>query len=68
MEYIYTIDQIDDAAAWLLSQIGPHRIVALKGGMGAAAYSEFPVLFKLIDACQDLSVQVHPDDRYAREN
>ncbi|MCQ2416601.1 MAG: class I mannose-6-phosphate isomerase [Oscillospiraceae bacterium] len=39
-----------------------------RAGIGAAAYSEFPVLIKLIDACQDLSVQVHPDDRYAREN
>lgn len=37
-------------------------------GEGAARYSNFPVLIKLIDACQDLSVQVHPDDRYAREH
>jgi mannose-6-phosphate isomerase len=28
--------------------------------------SDFPVLVKLIDACDDLSVQVHPDDTYAR--
>ncbi len=35
-------------------------------GSGAAEYTSFPVLIKLIDACQDLSVQVHPDDRYAR--
>ena len=28
----------------------------------------FPVLIKLIDAKQDLSVQVHPDNKYAREN
>ncbi|MCD8131228.1 MAG: class I mannose-6-phosphate isomerase [Lachnospiraceae bacterium] len=27
-----------------------------------------PVLIKLIDARQDLSVQVHPDDEYAREH
>lgn len=37
-------------------------------GKGAANFSSFPVLIKLIDACQDLSVQVHPDDYYAREN
>ena len=37
-------------------------------GEGAASFSSFPVLIKLIDAAQDLSVQVHPDDRYAREN
>ncbi len=28
---------------------------------------EFPILVKFIDAKQDLSVQVHPDDTYARE-
>ncbi|MBQ5335146.1 MAG: class I mannose-6-phosphate isomerase [Oscillospiraceae bacterium] len=37
-------------------------------GEGAASFSSFPVLIKLIDANLDLSVQVHPDDRYAREN
>ncbi len=29
---------------------------------------ELPILIKLIDAKQDLSVQVHPDDAYAREH
>ncbi len=28
----------------------------------------FPLLFKFIDASQALSVQVHPDDAYAREH
>lgn len=28
----------------------------------------FPLLIKLIDAAQDLSVQVHPDDEYALKN
>lgn len=41
---------------------------AARVGEGAARFSTFPVLIKLIDACQDLSVQVHPDDRYAREH
>ena len=41
---------------------------AARVGEGAAKFSSFPVLIKLIDACQDLSVQVHPDDRYAREH
>ena len=27
----------------------------------------FPLLIKLIDACDKLSIQVHPDDTYARE-
>lgn len=30
--------------------------------------SEFPLLVKIIDANQDLSVQVHPDDVYAKEH
>jgi mannose-6-phosphate isomerase len=30
--------------------------------------TEFPVLIKFIDAHDDLSVQVHPDDDYAREH
>lgn len=29
---------------------------------------ELPILIKLIDAKKDLSVQVHPDDEYAREH
>lgn len=35
---------------------------ALTGGFGAV---DFPLLVKLIDASDDLSVQVHPDDEYA---
>lgn len=27
----------------------------------------FPLLFKFIDACDDLSVQVHPDDKFAQK-
>jgi len=30
--------------------------------------SGFPLLIKLLDACQDLSIQVHPDDLYAKKN
>ena len=30
--------------------------------------SDFPVLIKFIDAKQSLSIQVHPDDEYARKN
>lgn len=29
---------------------------------------EFPLLIKILDAREDLSIQVHPDDAYAREN
>lgn len=34
-------------------------------GRRYAAFAEFPMLVKLIDAKRDLSVQVHPDDDYA---
>ena len=35
-------------------------------GTRCAEFEEFPMLVKLIDARKDLSVQVHPDDEYAR--
>ncbi len=35
---------------------------------GQIAPADFPFLFKLIDANQDLSIQVHPDDAYAQKN
>jgi mannose-6-phosphate isomerase len=38
----------------------------LLGDFNYRPYSEkFPLLIKLIDACEDLSVQVHPNDRQA---
>ena len=37
-------------------------------GTRATAYSDFPMLIKLIDARENLSVQVHPTDAYAMEN
>lgn len=37
-------------------------------GTNCAGMTEFPLLIKLIDAKDDLSIQVHPDDRYAREH
>lgn len=36
-------------------------------GRNAARFSYFPLLIKLIDAHDDLSVQVHPDDNYAMQ-
>lgn len=36
--------------------------------IGTKANSVFPILAKFIDAKKELSVQVHPDDEYAREN
>ena len=35
-------------------------------GTKPAVFPSFPVMIKLIDAKDNLSVQVHPDDRYAR--
>ncbi len=37
-------------------------------GKKASAYKDFPVLIKLIDAKDRLSVQVHPDNEYALKN
>lgn len=34
-------------------------------GKNCEKFEYFPVLIKLIDACDDLSVQVHPDNEYA---
>ena len=35
---------------------------------GNLSYDRFPLLTKIIDARDDLSIQVHPDDAYAKEN
>ncbi len=37
-------------------------------GSKGEKYDEFPLLIKFIDAKSDLSVQVHPDDAYAKEH
>ena len=37
-------------------------------GSNCEGMKDFPVLVKLIDARDDLSVQVHPDDAYARKH
>lgn len=37
-------------------------------GTHCRRFKEFPILIKFIDAKQDLSVQVHPDNRYALKN
>ncbi len=35
---------------------------------GHTEYDRFPLLSKIIDARENLSIQVHPDDKYAKEN
>ncbi|MGN0448307.1 MAG: type I phosphomannose isomerase catalytic subunit [Acutalibacteraceae bacterium] len=37
-------------------------------GKNCEKFSSFPILIKLIDALDNLSVQVHPDDKYALEH
>lgn len=37
-------------------------------GKNAVRFGKFPLLIKLIDANKPLSVQVHPDDAYAKEH
>lgn len=37
-------------------------------GRNCADCGEFPILIKFIDAARDLSIQVHPDDEYARSH
>ncbi len=37
-------------------------------GTNCNKFEEFPILIKLIDAKKPLSIQVHPDDKYAREH
>jgi len=64
------------AEAWLLSVHPDGESVIADGkyeGMPLRKYlqteengAEFPILIKMIDAAQTLSVQVHPDDAYAR--
>ena len=45
---------------WPLSQV----LAQFGGELGVKG--EFPLLVKLLDAQDDLSIQVHPDDRYAQ--
>lgn len=49
----------------LLSELwDQHRDEVFPGACG----DRFPLLVKVIDAAQDLSIQVHPDDAYAAEH
>jgi mannose-6-phosphate isomerase len=50
---------------WAVKELGPqlYGSVSLSGPHG-----QFPVLIKFLDAREDLSVQVHPDQTYAAAN
>lgn len=47
----------------LIDEIGLEKLC----GTNCLKFPYFPVLIKLIDAHDSLSIQVHPDDKYARE-
>lgn len=59
--------------SWVLSGVPGFESVVSEGPDAGKTVSEiykgrFPLLFKFIDAKQDLSVQVHPDDEIAMRN
>lgn len=51
-----------------LSQLVSEYGEDLLGSAVSSTQGRFPLLLKLIDANQDLSVQVHPDDAYVRQH
>lgn len=51
----------------LAELVRQHPIELLGVQAGAAPAPVFPLLIKILDANDTLSVQVHPDDRYAQE-
>jgi mannose-6-phosphate isomerase len=53
-------------AGWTVAQLSERYGEALLGAAATARYGRrFPLLIKLLDAAQPLSIQVHPDDAYA---
>ena len=73
---LYGAGDASAAEAWLLSAHPDGESTIADGPCKGMAFSDylraenetapFPILVKLIDAAQTLSVQVHPDDAYAR--
>ena len=73
---------VENSAGWLSSEVANgalagktlHALVGAHGRelMGdvklVAPHGQFPVLIKFLDAKDDLSVQVHPDEKYAAEH
>ncbi len=52
----------------LTEVIKKYGVDLLGNKIGQEAIEKFPLLVKILDAYQTLSVQVHPDDEYARLN
>ena len=76
-EFGYQTDKDIAAEAWMLSAHKDGTSVVLNGEHKGKTINEvfdlwglkpLPILIKLIDAKQKLSVQVHPDDEYAFKN
>lgn len=61
-----TISNGDEKGETLLTYIQQKGKKCL--GTNAEFYEDFPILVKLIDARDDLSIQVHPSDSYALEH
>lgn len=64
------------AEAWVLANRPDGKCIVENGEFSGKTLDEvlsesskpFPLLIKLIDACDNLSVQVHPDDSYAHSH
>ena len=72
---------VDNSPGWMSAEVadGPlkgktlHDLVGqfrneLMGDIPLVGDGQFPLLIKFLDAREDLSVQVHPDEAYARAN
>ena len=82
-EYGYQTDEDCIGEAWAISALPGGNSIVLGGSyygwelgdlyrehrelFGGREEEDFPLLVKLIDAKTDLSIQVHPNDEYARE-
>ena len=79
----YEIPSQNTGEAWLISGLSDSNIITsgtYEGQTLSQVYKEhpelfkhakgkiFPILIKIIDANNDLSVQVHPDNKYAKKN
>ncbi len=69
--------RIGSAAKWPSGPLAGKTLHQLVGELGKDLYGnvplvgphgQFPILIKFLDAGQDLSVQVHPDEAYAKAN
>jgi len=80
----YNLDMDNIGEIWGISAHKSHSNIILNSDFAAISFrefyqsnkiyfgnypnQEFPILFKVIDAAEDLSIQVHPNDIYAKEH